>query len=85
MRTSDASDRGWHTGGERAVVPENAERCFAEARVRINGPAWFQMGIDYWIDQTSGWAGYNVNNTEGAVSDWYYGTTDWIVVSVAKP
>jgi len=85
LDTSTVSDRVWHAGGERAVVPEDAERCFAEARIRIDGPAWFQMGIDYWIDQTASWDGTNVNNTEGAVSDWYYGTTDWIVVSVANP
>ncbi len=85
MSTSDVSDKVWHAGGERAVVPEDAERCFAEARVKINGPVWFQMGIDYWINQWASWAGTNVNNTEGAVSDWYYGTTDWTVVSVAKP
>jgi hypothetical protein len=66
-------------------VPQNIERCWIEVRCRITGSALIQLGIDYWKDTTVEWKGYNVNNTEAGVSDWYFNSNEWATLNFAKP
>jgi len=74
----------WNT--ERAVVPFNASRVWVEAKVRIEQGAGVQIGIDYWKDRYANYAGYNINNTEAGVSDWYGdSTSEYQIITVGKP
>ncbi|MHB8580685.1 MAG: hypothetical protein ACYDA4_12640 [Ignavibacteriaceae bacterium] len=74
----------WNTS--RSLVPSGTARVWFEARVRITGGAGVQAGIDYWKDLTAEPAGYNVNNTEAGVSDWFgNSTTDWQIINVGRP
>lgn len=86
LRTSNIPDKVWHVwNNPRVIVPANAERCWLEVRYRITGSALIQVGIDFWRDNTSPWAGYNVNNIEAGVSDWYYNQDGWHTINFAKP
>ena len=79
----DAVYHWWNT--TRSIVPEDADRIWFEARVRIIGGAGVQAGIDYWKDLYAEYAGYNVNNTEAGVSDWFGNITDdWQIISVGR-
>lgn len=74
----------WNTS--RSIVPQNTERIWYQARIRITGGAGVQAGIDYWKDLSSGYNGLDVNNTEAGVSDWYGSSTDgWQIISVGQP
>lgn len=72
----------WNNQWPRASIPAGAESCWVEARIRITGPALVQAGMDYWKTPTAGYAGYNVNNIEGGVSDWALESDDWQIVRV---
>ncbi|MFA5971699.1 MAG: hypothetical protein WC780_05045 [Lentimicrobiaceae bacterium] len=88
LRTSTKPDNVWHVWNKvwpRVDVPANAERCWLEVKCKITGSALIQLGIDYWKDGTCLYAGYNVNNTEAGVSDWYYKEGEWHIVTFAKP
>ncbi len=79
-------DRVFHWWTDRVDVPEDVERIWLEARVRISGLCGVQAGIDYWRNLDAEWAGDNGNNIEAGASDWYgNSTTDWQVISVGKP
>jgi len=87
LRTSTKPDNVWHVWnkGTRVDVPANTERCWLEVRYKITGSALIQIGIDFWKDATCSYGGYNVNNTEAGVSDWYYEKDNWHVITFAKP
>jgi len=88
LRTSSKPDNVWHIWNKqwpRAEVPSNIERCWLEVRCKITGSALIQLGMDYWREPTSEWAGYNVNNIESGVSDWYYKSDEWLILNYAKP
>ena len=53
-------------------MPSNFERCWLEVRCKITGSAIIQIGLGYWKEAISEYAGYNVNSIEAGVSDWYY-------------
>jgi hypothetical protein len=87
LRTSSKPDNVWHVWNKqwpRAEVPSNIERCWLEVRCKITGSALIQLGMDYWREPTSEWAGYNVNNIESGVSDWYYKSNEWVILNYAK-
>jgi len=74
----------WNTS--RSIIPSIATRVWFESKVRITGGAGVQAGFDYWKDLTAPPAGYNVNNIEAGVSDWFgNSTTDWQIITVGKP
>lgn len=81
---SSIKDRVWHFGGSRGIIPSGASLCYAEARVKPQGVALVQLGLDFWINQTALWCGYNQCNTEGAASDWFAESIDWIIISTPK-
>ncbi|NLH51469.1 MAG: hypothetical protein GX459_01330 [Bacteroidales bacterium] len=88
LRTSSKPDNVWHVWNKqwpRAVVPPNIERCWLEVKCRITGSALIQLGLDYWREPTSFYAGYNVNNIEAGVSDWYFKSGEWVILDFAKP
>lgn len=88
LKTSSKPDNVWHVWNKqwpRAEVPSNIERCWLEVRCKITGSAFIQLGIDYWREPTSEYAGYNVNNTESGVSDWYFKSNEWAILNYAKP
>jgi hypothetical protein len=76
FQPSDKPDRAYHWWSPRALVPNNAEYCWLESKIKIDGNASVQAGIDFWKDLTAQWDGYNVNNTEAGVSDWYFAKYD---------
>jgi len=78
----EAQDRVWHMWGVRPLIPENATRCYGQVKVRIIGNALFQAGVDWWIDQTIDYCGYNQCNTEAMVSDWYGESVNWIIIDI---
>lgn len=88
LRTSTKPDNVWHVWNKiwpRVEVPMGAERCWLEVRCRITGPALIQIGIDFWREPDSEYAGWNVNNIESGVSDWYYTSGEWLILNYAKP
>jgi hypothetical protein len=88
LRTSSKPDNVWHVWNKqwpRVSVPSNIDRCWLEVRCKITGSALIQLGIDYWKEPTSEYAGYNVNNIEAGVSDWYYKSDEWVILTFAKP
>ncbi len=77
---STATDKVWHFWGSRVLIPASATQCYAAARVKPNGNALVQIGLDFWIDQYSGWCGLNQCNTEGSASDWHNASGGWIII-----
>jgi hypothetical protein len=88
---STASDRAWHVwlvdswpteAGPhwRHLLPENTERVWVEARVRIRGPAALQLGWDYY--RTTNDVGCDVD-MDGVQEDGWCeaGKTHWIFES----
>jgi len=74
----------WNT--KRSLVPEDADRVWFEAMVRISGGTGVQAGMDYWKDLSAPYAGVNINNVEAGASDWYGNSTDdWQIISVGRP
>jgi len=88
LRPSEFSDfigHWWNKHWPRAAVPPGTERVWMEMRVRIIGPAFVQVGIDYWRSPSALYAGVEVNNREAGASDWACGeTADWQVLSVGR-
>lgn len=85
IEPSARPDMVYHWWTDRALVPSGTTRVWFEARIRITGGAHVQGGIDYWRDLNVGWAGTNVNNTEGGVSEWECQPGQWLTISVAQP
>ncbi len=81
---SDVPDKVWHFGGARPIIPTNATRCYAAARVKPSGNALVQLGVDFWKDQNVNWCGLDQCNTEGSASDWYGASSDWITIYSGK-
>jgi hypothetical protein len=88
---SNASDKAWHVwlvdswpteAGPhwRHLLPENTERVWVEARVRIRGPAALQLGWDYY--RTTNDVGCDVD-MDGVQEDGWCeaGKTHWIFES----
>lgn len=87
LRTSSESDFVWHIWNKswpRIDVPTDSESCWLEVKCRISGSALIQIGIDYWRNGTCEYAGYNINNVEAGVSDWYYNQNEWLVLTFGK-
>jgi len=78
-------DRVWHFGGKRVVIPENASRCYSEARLKLTGHALVQLGADFWIDEKSEWCPGHQCNTSGFGSDWFGASDEWVIISTGKP
>ena len=81
---SAIQDKVWHFWGPRVVIPSNASRCYAAARVKPTGNALVQLGVDFWKDQTADWCGLDQCNTGGSASDWYGAASDWITIYSGK-
>jgi hypothetical protein len=81
---STVTDKVWHFWGKRVLIPATATRCYAAARVKPNGNALIQLGLDFWKDQYSGWCGLDQCNTEGSASNWYDASSDWITIYSGK-
>ncbi len=81
---SSIQDKVWHFWGPRVLIPFYASRCYAAARVRPNGNAVVQLGLDFWKDQNVGWCGLDQCNTQGSASDWYGAAQDWIMIYSGK-
>lgn len=75
----------WNTAYPRPIVPIDAERVWLECRVRIQGSALVQAGIDHWRTPTAIYEGPNVNNSEAGASDWFFADDNWQIISVGKP
>ena len=75
-------DKVWHWWGPRDTIPANTDYCWMEARVWIHGPATVQAGMEFWRDLTSPWAGDGVNNVPLGVSDWFFESSGWQIISV---
>lgn len=78
---SSRADRVWHPIGKRAIVPSGATQCYASARVKPEGNALVQVGLDFWANQTAGYCGPELCNREGSGSNWYGESVDWIIIS----
>jgi hypothetical protein len=86
LRPSENADKVYHWWNcERASLPEGTTTVWAQARIRIHGPAAVQAGIDYWRDLDVQYGGYNVNNREAASSAWFYDDEPgWQIITVGK-
>ena len=86
LKPSNRPDRIFHWWNtSRTLVSHGVCRVWFEARVRITGPALVQAGVDYWKDLTIGYGGFDVNNTEAGVSDWYFESPEWQTIRVGEP
>jgi hypothetical protein len=56
---------------------ENAQNCQVTARVRMSEGVLVGVGGDWWINQTAGWAGQDVNNRYLGRSDWHNYEGGW--------
>lgn len=69
-------DRVWHCWGfPRATLPAGTTRCWADVEWAMSGNVCGQVGFDWWRTPKAVYAGWNVNNIEGAVSPWSYPLT----------
>lgn len=71
----------WHFGTMRPAIPAGSTRCYGKTRVKPEGSALVQVGVDFWKDTTIGWCGLDQCNTEGSGSDWYKATGDWMIIT----
>jgi hypothetical protein len=69
---------------ERAPLPAGVTACWAEIRLRIQGGAAVQAGIDYWKDAEAPYAGPEVNNREAASTRWFFAQPEWQTIVVAR-
>jgi len=46
----------------------------------LSQPIWVMTGADFWRNNTSEWAGVDVNNTEAGRSDWIKIGSEWTTV-----
>ena len=56
---------------------ENAQNCQVTAQVRMSEGVLVGVGGDWWVDQSSGWAGQDVNNIYLGRSDWHNNGGGW--------
>ncbi|MEW6602574.1 MAG: hypothetical protein AB1499_16495 [Nitrospirota bacterium] len=77
-------DRVWHFGSKRIIVPDDASRCYSEARIRLSGNALVQLGADFWIDDKSEWCPDHKCNISGFGSDWIGATDEWVVIGAGR-
>lgn len=82
---NERPDRVWHFGGKRVVIPEDASRCYSEARLRLTSNALVQLGADFWIDDKSEWCRDHQCNKAGFGSNWFGVSNEWMVISAGKP
>lgn len=83
MKPSERMDRIWFLWNtSRAKIPDNAERCWMEARVRISGPALVQTGLDWHQNLTSISSTYTIK--EAGASNWFFADSEWQIISVGK-
>ena len=72
-------------GPWRVTIPPGAVQGWARAQVQITGPAYAQLGIDYWRYPNAPYAGVEVNNHEAGNSDWAcWKTPGWQILSLGK-
>lgn len=64
------ANRVLHFATPRVHIPNGATECYAEGRFKMTGFASVQIGIDWWIDSSSDWCGYNKCNQEASASNW---------------
>jgi len=77
-------ERVWHFGGKRVIVPDNASKCYSEARVKVSGNTLVQLGADFWIDDKSEWCPDHKCNAAGFGSDWFGASDKWIKITAGK-
>ncbi|MDP3772014.1 MAG: DUF308 domain-containing protein [bacterium] len=89
IRPSERPDRIYHWwtchGTSRFLIPPDAERVWAEAKVRVHGPVAVQLGIDAFRSPTSrSVPGVDeFNHKEAGTSDWFFdNTADWQIITV---
>lgn len=84
---STRPDRVAHWWTERFYVKQGCNYS-VEIRFKITGNASLNIGMDWWIDMTSGWNRYDAtcatsNNCEAWFSDWFSSTNDeFIIITV---
>jgi hypothetical protein len=67
-------------------IPAGADLLWMEARVRIEGPALVQGGIDFYRDvRPPDLIAEPGSMREGGASHWFCAAPDWQVVSLGKP
>ncbi len=71
--------RVYHAWTEPRIMIDPVDRHFIEIEANITETARLQVGIDYWRDMRSDYAGWDAScttsaNCEGWVSDWYGNT-----------
>lgn len=87
LTPSDWPDRvghWWNAGSPRPTIPTGAQLIWMECRVRIEGPALVQAGIDHWKSPTAKYAGPNVNNVEAGASNWHFASPEWQTITVPQ-
>lgn len=77
-----------HWWGQRKKSTPNA-KYYIEIRFKIEGKIGLQLGVDYWIDLSSDWNGWDqnclgVNNCEAWYSDWF-GDTEGEFITIRVP
>ncbi|GBD97972.1 MAG TPA: hypothetical protein ENG83_12175 [Nitrospirae bacterium] len=75
-------DRVWSLWSPGETIPANTNYCWMEARVWIHGPATVQAGMEFWQDETAAWTENSVNNVLLWVSDWFFESSGWQIISV---
>lgn len=79
LRVGTRPDKVWHfwAASPRAQLPRwHLEGCTVKMRVRISPGALLQIGFDYWLNTTVGYASGG-NNHEAGASDWYFSSPAW--------
>lgn len=78
LRVGQRADKVWHfwSASPRAALPAGKlEGCTVKAWVKISPGALLQMGMDYWLNPTVGYA--LGNNHEAGASNWYFPSDRW--------
>ncbi|WP_157094616.1 hypothetical protein [Picosynechococcus sp. PCC 7117] len=55
----------------------NGRNCRVESTIKASPGVYFSIGGDWWIDQSSGWAGDMVNNVYMGRSSWFDYNGGW--------
>lgn len=73
----------WHWWIDRALLPANSKFIFCQAKVLLSGAACIQMGADWWKTIDAQWAGLHVNNMEVGVTNWYFASPSWQMITLS--
>jgi len=74
---SEKGHKVWHLWNTtRGEVPLDSDYLIARVKVKLDGPIYLIMGIDFWKAE-SGNTGLDINNTEAGSTGWYFGDMGW--------